>query len=89
MSETLATSLEVINAVQSWQSVALSFIVLSLVSVILRFTFRKIRAKAEVGWDGYLILPALISELALCIVSLSASNCSLEISDCIPLHAPP
>jgi hypothetical protein len=51
-------------------TISIVFIILNSVFVILRFYARSI-TKAAYGWDDYLIIASFISNVSLCVVSIS------------------
>lgn len=60
-----------ISTCRRWQSVAIVFLVLSVVFVSLRILARKLAPKAYWGWDDYLIIgPALLSNIAVCVSAI-------------------
>lgn len=51
--------------VQQSISVAIAFLVLSIIFVVSRFTAREIFKKTPWNWDDYMIIPALLLNVAL------------------------
>jgi hypothetical protein len=51
-------------------TISIVFIILNCVFVILRFYARSI-TKTAYGWDDYLIIASFISNISLCVVSIS------------------
>lgn len=60
-----------LQTLKQWRSLAIAFLVLSVIFVSLRLVARKPLGRVSWGWDDYLVIgPALISNLAVCVAAL-------------------